>query len=777
MTELRPALGNELSRRRESFRLGYIPPAQLVVDPSVEFHTDAERNLDPVTYEVIRSKLWNINADHSDTIRRVSGSFIVVEGYDFNCAVTTEIGDAVTLSPYSMLFAGLADSVIKWTLEHRSMNVGIRDGDLFIQDDPWVGANHQMDAAVFGPVFVDGKVFAWLYNCCHQRELGGSVPGGFVQDATDVYTEASFMPPVKLTEGGRMREDIVDLWTRRSRLPELMVLELNSQVAGFTIARRRLLDVIGRYDASAVKGAMVKMIDDTARTIGRRLAQLPDAIWRDERYVAGMNRGQIVQFRLCLSFAKRGDRMTISNDGTDPAVGAYNSAPGVLRATSLNGLLPVLAYDQYLCAAGVLRQLDFAFQRGTVSAATHPSAVSMSMASVATVNQAQALASKMVSGHPELAVHGFASSTLHTISNNGITYRDPNGNPVGDNFLDMLAGGIGAFSHRDGIDYGGSPTTVAHHFSDVEKFEQTIPFLYLYRRELPYSGGHGRWRGGATYAAAWTGHKTDFLLVSSSGFIKSVTMGLGICGGYPATGGYHWHATATDIAGWFHDGRIPAGPDELRRLAPDGDVVPVRIDNRLLPGDVFELFPNPGAGWGDPLTRQPGLVAADLKAGRVRWDEAADLYGIVTRSSGEVDLAATDARRATLTSQRLAAARPPLRPVPGSVTVATDAGRVIEGVAVVQKGEGLAFACAACGRLLGDTTDTYRFGCSWLDVDLTDISELYVSPAKETGQEYILRCYLCPGCGLSLDAHVCRPDDVPYTDVCLLEPAVGKGAT
>jgi N-methylhydantoinase B len=650
------------------------------------------------------------------------------------------------------------------------MNVGIRDGDLFIQDDPWVGANHQMDAALFGPVFVDGRVFAWLYNCCHQRELGGSVPGGFVQDAIDVYTEASFMPPVKLAEGGHMREDIVDLWTRRSRLPELMALELNSQVAGFTTARRRLLEIVDRYGAAAVKGTMVKMIDDTALAVGGRLARLPDAVWRDERYVAGMNRGRVVQFRLCLSFAKQGDRLTIGNNGTDPAVGAYNSAPGVLRATSLNGLLPVLAHDQYLCAAGVLRQLDFVFERGTVNAATHPSAVSMSMASVATVNQAQALASKMVSGHPELAVHGFASSTLHTISNNGVTYRDPHGNPVGDNFLDMLAGGIGAFNHRDGIDYGGSPTTIAHHFSDVEKFEQTIPFLYLYRRELPHCGGHGRWRGGATYAAAWTGHKTDFLLVSSSGFIKSVTMGLGICGGFPATGGYHWHATDTDIALWFEAGRMPAGPDELRALAPHGDVVPVRIDNRLLPGDVFELFPNPGAGWGDPLTRQPRMVADDLAHGRVRRHEATNLYGVVTTDGGEVDLLATEARRAALRSQRLSSARPPVCSVPGTAAVPAGAARVIEGVALVQGGERLDYACGDCGKLLGDSRDTYRLGCARLDIEMTDISELYVSPAAETGQDHVLRCYLCPGCGLMLDAHLCRPDDRPFADVRVPEP-------
>ncbi len=267
-----PSLANEQQRRRDSLRFGYVPPAHLVVDPSLAFHTDADGALDPVTFEVIRSKLWNLNVDHGDTIRRVSGSSIVVEGYDFNCAVTTELGDAVTLSPYSMFFAGFADEIIKWTLEHRSMNVGIRDGDLFLQDDPWVGSNHQMDTAVYGPVFVDGKLFAWLFNCVHQREIGGSTPGGFIQDARDVYTEPSFMPPIKLAEHGVMREDVVDLWTRRSRLPELMALELNSQVAGFNTARRRIVELLDRYGARAVKGAMNKMIDDTARVVGARLS-------------------------------------------------------------------------------------------------------------------------------------------------------------------------------------------------------------------------------------------------------------------------------------------------------------------------------------------------------------------------------------------------------------------------------------------------------------------------------------------------------------------------
>ena len=757
----RPSLSNERARRRHSFKYGYIPPDTLVVDPSVQFHNDEDRSFDVITEEVVRSKLWNLNQDHGETIRRVSGSNIVVEGYDFNCAIATELGDAVTFSTFSMFFAGFADEVIKWTLEHRSMNVGIHDGDLFLQDDPWVGSNHQMDTAVFGPVFVDGQLFAWIFNCIHQREVGGAQPGGMVQDAVDVYTEPTFMPPIKLVENGVMREDVVDAWTRRSRLPELMTLELNSQVAGYNTARKRFFEIIDRYGAATLKGVMRKMIGDTAATVGARLRGLPDATWRDERYVAGATQHDRKLYKVCMSFEKRGDRLRVSNEGTDPAVGSFNTAPGVFRAAVLNGLLPTIAFDQYLCAAGVLKQIDFDLTAGAITTASHPSAVSTSMGSLIAINQAHCLGGKMLSGDDELARHAFATTSGHSLSNNSMFGIDQYGNRYADTTLDTLAGGIGAFSHRDGIDFGGRITGVGGKFSDVERFEQVIPFLFVYRRELPYSGGHGRWRGGVTLATSWVGHNTVESYIGSGGMLKSVTTGLGLCGGYPATAGHHWHATDTDIQQWFGDGRLPGDPVELRKMAPQGDFAPPKkYDNRLGVDDVFELVANPGAGWGDPLERDASAVELDLAEGRVRAHEAMEIYGVIAG-----DAAATAARRAEIRAQRLADARPPRVPVAGSVPHDQRGVRVIEGVALATIGGGASFACAACGHALGPATQTYRLGCCELDSDLTDISELYTSPSRETGQSLVFRRYLCPGCARILDGSVCRPDDEPFCDV------------
>lgn len=390
------------------------------------------------------------------------------------------------------------------------------------------------------------------------------------------------------------------------------------------------------------------------------------------------------------------------------------------------------------------------------------------MGSVSTVNQAQVLAAQMVSGNAELASHAFASSAMHTMSTTSPSWEDEHGNRIGDAILDMLAGGLGAFNHRDGIDYGGTSFSVANHFSDVEKFEQVIPFLYLFRRELPDCGGHGRFRGGVTFSAAWVGHGTQTLTMSATGNAKSVTMGIGVCGGSPGTGGYHWHARDTAIQQWLSEGRLPGDPEELRRLAPHGDVVGPSMDHRLGSQDVFELLPNPGAGWGDPLDREPDLVEADVREGRLSAATARRIYGaVVEPDTGKLQGDETSKERRRLRAARLAAARDAREPCSGKVAIGTETPRIVEGVAIAATDGVSCFACARCGQRLGPVSQTYRLGCQELDMELQDISEIFQSPMRETGEALVFRRYLCPGCAVVLDARICRPNDLPFPDVCL----------
>jgi N-methylhydantoinase B len=265
----------------------------------------------------------------------------------------------------------------------------------------------------------------------------------------------------------------------------------------------------------------------------------------------------------------------------------------------------------------------------------------------------------------------------------------------------------------------------------------------------------------------------------ATGTAKSVTMGLGIAGGFPGTGGYHWHATDTAVQQRFAEGRLPGGPQELRELAPHGDYLGLRQDNRLSRDDVFELMPNPGAGWGDTLARDPVLVANDLRVDRLSREEAEELYGVVVDDRGEVDLGRTAECRGALRRERLERARAPRNVVLSAEGRQTDARtgngesgetiiKVIEGVAIQETAAGRGFVCASCEQPLAKPAGAYRRGCCELDLPLGEISNEFLSPIDEVGEALVFRRFLCPGCGAVVDSQICRPADEPFEDVALL---------
>jgi N-methylhydantoinase B len=69
--------------------------------------------------------------------------------------------------------------------------------------------------------------------------------------------------------------------------------------------------------------------------------------------------------------------------------------------------------------------------------------------------------------------------------------------------------------------------------------------------------------------------------------------------------------------------------------------------------DVYENGPSAGAGWGDPLEREPERVAEDIRFELVSRDVARNIYGVIVKDDASVDASATEKRRAELRQERL----------------------------------------------------------------------------------------------------------------------------
>ena len=114
----------------------YVPPRELTIHESLRLHTEADERVDPITHEVLRHALWNVNTEHGNTIMKISGSPICAYGHDFNPSILDENGDFVFFGPFLQYLSAAAGAAVKWTLEYRSENPGIRDGDVFLDERP-----------------------------------------------------------------------------------------------------------------------------------------------------------------------------------------------------------------------------------------------------------------------------------------------------------------------------------------------------------------------------------------------------------------------------------------------------------------------------------------------------------------------------------------------------------------------------------------------------------------------------------------------------------------
>jgi N-methylhydantoinase B len=746
----------------------YIPSPDLDIHPDLQLHDEFDVDLDPITYQVLRSRFWNMNLDHSDTVKRVSGSPVIVYTEDFNTSLLTENGDTVLCGPSIQYFTGYGDLVVKWTLENRSHNPGIRDGDAFIQNDPYIGTAHQMDVELYAPVFWEGRLFCWIFSNCHVGDIGGINPGSFCPEAPDVYSEPLSIPPMKLVEAGKLRQDVFDMVVRQSRTPENLTLQLRSQIAGLRATKGRILELLQEHGAKVIKGAMRRIIKDCSRVVSERLNAIPDGEWNEAIYMGAAGPDDRSIHRLVTRVVKQGDRMTFYNEGTDPQFQAANGTYGSWRSALICAAGTMLAYDQMYCPAGVIDHMTLVPTPGTLNCATHPAAVTTLSATIVSVYLASQVLSKMVLTGPKdirqvaNATGGVALPGWWVASAN-----DRNGRFVADVTADQVMGSIGAFPSRDGVDTGGAwwwPRSTA---GNAEDWEQSVPFLYLYRREQKGSGGAGRWRGGNGVEVGFVPHKTAVLNARVISVDPGVITTIGLAGGSPGHPGNFLTASKTKVWEQFAEGQIPGNRDEveaqlgkLQRVSPKGSLA-------LTDGDIWVVENSAGGGFGDPLLREPQRVIADVREDRIYASQSQKYYGVVADANGELDEEATVTMRQDMRRSRLSNAQAPTN-APVQLAASADYVRyfLTESIGLADGREGPFWTCWSCQEVLSPTTENYKDYLGCIEMKPHDVDPVMYADSRDfCDDDLMMRQYVCSACGHLIATDIARAQDEPVIDM------------
>jgi len=690
-----------------------------------------ERGIDPITFEVIRHKLMAITEEQAITLKSASGSPVVTDATDFNNGIYLPDGSIATMGPRVLFHSGSMRTVIKNIVETCAESPGIREGDMFALNDPYRGAIHQPDISVVAPVFYEGRHVAWSGACAHQLDVGGMSFSSWSFAATEIQQEALLLPGLKLVENGEIREDIWRTIMGMTRLPLLLGLDLKAMIAANNVATRRLLELMDRYGCEVVEHVMRIDIDTSEQQLRARLRGLPDGVFRAADFLDhDGHENRLYEFRLTVE--KRGDTLTFDMQGSSPqAPGFINCTYSGLVGALYAALLPVLAPD-IRWNEGLMRPVTVKAPEGAVCNATWPAPVSggtvsgMWVCMNVGVAALARLAACSETTSSEAAAVTKGSMLVFTLAG-----RDRDGGPFGTFLMDSMAGGGGAYRDHDGLTPSADYCVPRPTIGNVETHEANGPFLFLYRRVLPDTGGAGASRGGATTGLAVTPHDVAELSGMLIGHGSEVPNSAGLFGGYEGSTNETWLLRSEP--GRAAIGRI-SDPEPLREGGEELGAKPGFFTLRA--GDVFGYSFQGGGGFGDPIDRDPQHVLADVEEGIVSRTEAVRLYGVVLDEDG-VDAELTASRRAEIRDERVPGAR-----LPSSFVSGMPIGPALR----LHDGR---LSCR-CGFALGSPAGNFK-----------NLAVSRVVPATDHGRirlhsELELREHCCPACGTLLESEVAR---------------------
>ena len=454
--------------------------------------------------------------------------------------------------------------------------------------------SHLPDINMAMPVFVDGRLLAFICNVAHHADMGGMAPGSIAGGMSEIYQEGLRIPVVRLFDAGDLCRDIFDLLLLNARLPDERRGDYNAQIAACRLGARRLGELVERYSVDTLHGAFDELIARTTRRLRDAVAGIPDGAYEfaDVMDDDGMGATDIpVVLRIDVS----GDRIVFDFTGTAKQVSGNINVPlNPTHATvcyALKSLLdPTVPNNQ-----GVIDVCEIVAEPGSLVNCVAPAPVA------GRANTCQRIADMIIGALAEVlptAVTGASNGANTTAVFSGL---DPH-TGQGYLYLETLGGGGGARHDHDGKDGVQVHTTNTSNLP-VEAIEMEYP-LRVERYELVEdSAGPGASRGGLGLRRVVTpvGHRCLF---NGQGE-RFRHQAWGIFGGCAGRAGQFVFQAAD-------------GNETILDIKPSG----VSVE----PGEKI-VIETPGAGgYGPPDDREENLLADDRESGKFTAAYLSEFY-------------------------------------------------------------------------------------------------------------------------------------------------------
>jgi N-methylhydantoinase B len=589
--------------------------------------------IDSITASVVQGALENIAVEMGYKLMRMSYSSIIRESEDFGAALVDAEGRGLAESAQSTPLQsgpipGYVRGILK-TLAARGDTV--RPGDVIMHNDAYAGASHGPDVGFIVPVFHAGALVAFAATTAHHLDIGALTPGSCgIVDAIDAYAEGLQFKAIKVYDRGVRNDAVWQILRDNIRVSDLVVGDMEAQIAAARIGAERLAALIAQHGYPRFAAACEAVMDYAERLMRQAIAALPDGDYRAETRIDGFADSPDPAKRhlpIVATVKVRGDEIEVDLTGTAPQlsdrpinmplegtvdVAVWLTIRSVLLDTATRGHIPV--------NEGLLRPIRITAPLGSLANPIFPAPT------IARFCTGNAVADTVMKALAQ-AVPGQVSAGIGNLKVIAFSGMRP-GETGGGHWVHMeiFEGSYGGRSGIDGMD--AVDTLYANTRNNpIEDIETHLP-LRVSRYELREdASGAGEWRGGL-------------------GSVREFE--------YLDDGGASVEADGHEFAPWALAGGREGRPAELHFVRRNGEAEPLpsKVPHmRVMAGERFACVGPAGGGYGDPLRRDPALVADDVADGFVSSDTARLDYGVVLNGIA-VDETATAQLRGEMTARR-----------------------------------------------------------------------------------------------------------------------------
>ncbi len=578
---------------------------------------------DLVTLELIRESLIAVVNEMRANIIHSSYAPIIYEGHDFSCALMAADGRQVA--------QGLADHPLHiFAVPYSTRQVveafrdDIHEGDLFLHNDPYTGGTHLNDVLLLHPVFFEGRLTMFAAIRCHWNDVGGMTPGSLSGRVREIYQEGIRITPTRICERGRMNQGVLDILFNNMRTPEERMGDFNAMLGTGRKAAEHMARLFRRFGGTVLLDGVEELIRRSEARMRARIRDCPDGDTFAEGYIEsdGTNPDPLV-VRLKLTVA--GDEIMADFTGTSPQTnGPTNCGP----AMALNAVGTIV--KAFLDPSTPINHGSFhpitviAPEKSFINARETAPCGGMAEVKFLIDSVVAAAMGRVV---PEMAVGDLKGGANHI---HIAGPRDGGGTYI---HYEWPAAGTGASKGVDGNNAVRSYNEGDFNsIQSVEAVESQYP-LRVERCELREGAcGDGEYRGGF-------GLRRDIRILADTAML-SVLSEKNVIPPYGVAGGGNGAANSFTV---IRDGETIQPSD-----------VPGKVSGfALRRQDVVCEQTAGGGGWGDPLARDPGRVAEDVRQGYLTGGQALGRYGVVIAGDGAVDGPATAAARAEIAASRI----------------------------------------------------------------------------------------------------------------------------